>query len=315
MDDRESGAGGSAAAFSSAFPIVDVSEWDVSAEEPRGKTSKEWLLDPSTDEQWLWKGLTQEATGLRRLLRHDWSEKVAAEIAGRIGVPVARLELARRHDDRGVISLNFAPQESGMQLSNGSELLATIVPGYDAERTGEVPGYSLDTIFELLRTYRPPPGAPPEVSDGPAAFAGVLLLDALIGNQDRHHDNWGVLTDQQGVGRLSPAFDQASCLGYQETDVRKAEALRNQAVGSWASRARSRHFEGRPQLLSLALDALRRIDQAAASAWVERLADVADDEWAGIVDRLPRQLLSQVDATFAVEVLRVNRRRVLDEWL
>jgi hypothetical protein len=34
---------------------------------------------------------------------------------------------------------------------------------------------------------------PPGVDDALGLFAGYLLLDALIGNTDRHHENWAVV--------------------------------------------------------------------------------------------------------------------------
>jgi len=72
------------------------------------------------------------------------------------------------------------------------------------------------------------------------------MLDAVIGNQDRHHDNWGVIDTQDGARYLAPAFDLASCLGCQALAERKLRDLDRGDVASWAKRGRSNQFDGRP---------------------------------------------------------------------
>jgi hypothetical protein len=52
-------------------------------------------------------------------------------------------------------------------------------------------------------------------------FAEYVVLDAIIGNTDRHHENWGVLRRHLGtrwVSRLAPTFDHASSLGRELVD-------------------------------------------------------------------------------------------------
>jgi hypothetical protein len=299
------------------FERWDVTDWVETRDEPVGETTKYWLRPPDSDtpeDEWLWKVVKVEATGLERVLGHDWSERVATEVARRLDIPASCVQLAYRGNSRGVVSQTFAPHTSGLQLSNASLLLPNVVPGYDGKMKREVPGYTLDAAFEVLLPYGPPVGAPDEIPDGASAFAGYLMLDAVVGNQDRHHDNWGVIDAQGGERRIAPAFDQASCLGYQAPETAKEAHLVRGDVQSWARRGRSNHFEGRPNLVCHAVDALLRVPSEAAESWVGRLASIADGEWETMVEAVPDDLMSQVDRSFAVEVIRVNKRRVLDEW-
>lgn len=41
------------------------------------------------------------------------------------------------------------------------------------------------------------------------------MLDALVANLDRHHENWGIVVDPSGLlpTELAPTFDHASSLG------------------------------------------------------------------------------------------------------
>jgi hypothetical protein len=51
-------------------------------------------------------------------------------------------------------------------------------------------------------------------------WAKTFVFDALIGNTDRHQDNWGII---EPVGSLSPVFDNGTSMGY---EVRKEDFWR-----------------------------------------------------------------------------------------
>jgi hypothetical protein len=60
-------------------------------------------------------------------------------------------------------------------------------------------------------------------------WAGVLVFDTLIGNIDRHQDNWGLIEKRVQKARTdyhsSPAFDNGTALGYEilEQNIDKFE--------------------------------------------------------------------------------------------
>ena len=87
---------------------------------------------------------------------------------------------------------------------------------------------------------------PAEVSNAVGVFAGYLLLDALVSNQDRHHENWGVIGTQNGLS-LASSFDHASSLGRNETDYSRVERLTTKDIGRsvehYVTRARSGLYE------------------------------------------------------------------------
>ncbi|MHB1163969.1 MAG: hypothetical protein ACYC3K_01885 [Candidatus Nanopelagicales bacterium] len=65
------------------------------------------------------------------------------------------------------------------------------------------------------------------------SFAGCLAFDALIGNTDRHHENWAVIRTS---GLLAPAYDHAASLGFDVPERRRTDP------SAEAARARARHF-------------------------------------------------------------------------
>ena len=51
------------------------------------------------------------------------------------------------------------------------------------------------------------------------SFTGYLTFDALVGNTDRHHENWAVLTGSQS---LAPTYDHGASLGFNASPARRA---------------------------------------------------------------------------------------------
>jgi hypothetical protein len=53
-------------------------------------------------------------------------------------------------------------------------------------------------------------------------WAKALTFDALIGNTDRHQDNWGIIITRQTEApnkikkmRISPVFDNGTSMGHE----------------------------------------------------------------------------------------------------
>jgi hypothetical protein len=248
----------------------------------------------------------------------DWAEKIVSELGGLLGVPCADVELAERNGVMGSLSRNVTPD--GWNLVHGGILLSSLYPEYQEGQLDPPgrPGHSPATVMDALA-----PCDSPLESGGlssPAVFAGYLVLDAWVANQDRHDQNWAVLRRAAAPGdlRLAPSFDHASSLGSGEMDTRRARLLSQpDGVARWAERGRAHRFAhdpagGRaaiPSLVDTALDALERAGGRARPYWLDRLDAVEPSAVAAIVAKAPR--LSDVAGRFVVELLDINRRRLL----
>lgn len=49
-------------------------------------------------------------------------------------------------------------------------------------------------------------------------WANLVAFDTLIGNTDRHTQNWGILLDTDNVARMAPVFDNGTSLGYMQPE-------------------------------------------------------------------------------------------------
>ena len=305
------------------YERVDVSLWEVVREETSGRDPKWWLRKPGTrDEDWLFKRVTVHGDHVHG---GDWAEAAASHLAGLVRIPAARVVLAMRLDEathvmmQGSISLNLAPPL--FDLQEGQQFLDRF-PGYvhQSGRAGGHPGHSLENIREVLDGAHPPPGCLlPFDATAFDVFAGYLMLDAWIANTDRHDNNWSILrhmTEQVRPNYLCGSYDHASSLGFAELDHRRVQRLASDAqMRRWCERGFAFCFEhepGRPvpTLVDTAKRALEMAAPGARDHWLARLDAVRDADVREILFAIAG--LSAPARNFAVRVLEINRRRVLD---
>ena len=287
---------------------VDVSAWLPAGSESVGTKPKRWLRDPESETRWLMKDATHnrrtDGTSYRK--GDDWAERIATGVADRLGLPAARTELAVQHGPGetrlGVISKSVVA--AGEELILGNELLAQ--PAFRHDRAG----YTISAVREALEDVEAPSSGDCELSAWDV-FAGYLILDALIGNTDRHEENWAIV-DSGTSRRIAPTFDHASSLGFQLDDAAKERRLTTNDHGytpeAWADRARA-EFAGRPHLSEAALEARRMQDSEKRDYWLSRCEDV--ERLIEPIQLVPQHRMSLSARAFAERVLRRNRERLL----
>lgn len=190
------------------YPILELQpKWVL---EPEAMGSKEkFRYRAGEGPDWLFK-YPQPNTG------QHWSEKIAAEVADALDILHARVELAVFQGARGSATESFTRE--GRELDHGNQVLAGHVLGYDPGKQFRQSDHTLENIFLALgRVFQ----APEATRRAKEQLADYLVLDALIGNTDRHHENWGILRKRTKSGwlrMLAPTFDHGSSLGRELVD-------------------------------------------------------------------------------------------------
>jgi hypothetical protein len=308
------------------FDVVDISAWEVVAPEVLGRNPKDWVREPGgasdRERDWLFKPVVIASNGHRQ--GEDWAEKIVNELGRLLGIPCAEVQLAARGSTPGVISRNVVPR--GWSRILGSELLSAVVEGYlsttvdDRGRERPVagrPGHSLDNIFRALEDCGTPPGS--AHADAASAFAGYLILDAWVANQDRHEQNWAVLSKITTAEplRLAPSYDHASSLGFNLTDRKRSLYMREPGMPGFVEQGRANRFEHDPAAPRASRETLVELAHRAAARVggcepvFDRLRAVNKSQLEAIVERVPG--LSDLTVTFILELLEVNRGRLLRE--
>ncbi len=307
------------------FERIDVSQWPVVAAEPVGAEEKLWLRGMGAE--WLFKPVTTNSTGQRQ--GEDWSEKAAAHLAEHLAVPCAVVELAVREGVEGSLSRNLRPERYDMQ-AGALFLIDRKAPGFrpareledDREAKKRRPGHSLANIRGALDGVFGPPGSTLSGTfDAFDTFVGYLILDAWIGNRDRHDENWSVLVPVVGNDptRLCGSYDQAGGLGFNLRDDERDRRLLLGAghdVAAFATRGTAWRFENNPgqpmrTLVEMAVDALELASDAARAHWNEAITRLGFVETSSRVERI--EAMSVAARRFAGRLLEINGRRLRDE--
>lgn len=143
------------------------------------------------------------------------------------------------------------------------------------------------------------------------------MLDALVGNTDRHHENWALVRRGE-IDYLAPSYDHAASLGRNESDVSRAARLSTPDPGytvqAYANRARSAFYESEQAIKPmLTMDVFATVlDHIPTSrVWLDSLSRVAPEEFDRILERVPSERISKVARAFALTILTHNRERLL----
>ncbi len=278
-----------------------------------GTKTKFWFSVDSDPRRWLFK-YPRPGTG------EHWAEKIAAELAPLIGLPVARVELARYQGVVGTASRSFIPHQYDPvshhirlgELVHGNELLGDWVTGYDkAKRRGQA-DHRWANIRKAVEARFPESGARPYL----AQLVGLIVFDAWIGNTDRHHENWAFLKARQDDPddivaveiSVAPSYDHASSLGRELTDAGRLRLIHRGRVGQYVERGRGGIYWDAHAPCGLSpMALLRRLaqeDPALAKPWLEKLRALEEARVILPVDRVPNTCMTAIQKDFCRAFLR-----------
>ncbi|MHB1233599.1 MAG: HipA domain-containing protein [Burkholderiales bacterium] len=294
------------------YPIIQLPEDAPTQLEQLGTKTKFWYRDQDGSRVMFKEG--RPGTG------ENWAEKVCCELCHLLDIPHANYDLAVWKDKEGVVTPTFVPE--GARLVLGNELLAKIINEYEDGKRYQVRQHTVRTVMAVTSSHLvglPLNWTAPELlKDAAGVFVGYLMLDALVSNQDRHHENWGLIWLPQGVF-FAPTFDHASSLGRNETDQVRMEMLgtrdSGRSVEAYVERAKSALFatpaSANPLKTLEAFLEAAKIRPDAADYWVGRLANIDREQFGAILAEVPDSVISAPARDFARRMLEINALRIL----
>lgn len=290
------------------FPILQIPDDAPEDIEQMGSKEKFWFRQ--NDERWLFK-YPRPGTG------EHWAEKVVAEVAALLSIPVARVELAKYQDNLGSATLSFADRTQGKALIHGNEILAALVTGYDKDKWRHQSDHTLDAIIASVNKLFPPPRRKIALE----VLAGYVVLDALVGNVDRHHENWGVVlafeNNKLTQMEVAPSFDHASSLGRELLPQRCGSFLQNpDNIKRYMQNGHGGIFINTSDAkgaspLRLALEAMQKYPDY-FTIWLNHLAGLDMDQVECIINSIPEGWISADNRKFAYSFLRIARQALLE---
>lgn len=291
------------------YPILEVQpEWAPQTENMGSKQKFWYLLPGDTESYWLFKYPRRADSG------EHWAEKIAAEVAGLLGVPHARVELAEHQGNRGSITENIVPEHH--DLIHGNEVLESAILYQDSSDLNF--HSSSHTLENIWLAFDSTFGSDAVRLEAKNRFAEYLVLDAVVGNTDRHSENWGILQRQNAsrtIVSLAPSYDHGSSLGHELLDARRDRWLREgEGADVYTERGRGQIYWHRtdrygPSPLELIRLAVPQYPEPFHKA-IAKVDNLDCSTLEGIVSDVPEGWMEPSARTFAFELMRYSCGRL-----
>lgn len=308
---------------------VDVTGWPSDDEflvYPEGARNKSRLICPSDipydflipNHFYLFKHSTDWSP------EQYWIEILSYRLGSSIGVPVppAFVAFDTDNDSAGaLIEWFYGGSNSGPQrFIPGGDYMQRLIVDYDRKRGKK---HNFETLLILCKalekniTFK---------GSWLAYWAKALTFDALIGNADRHHDNWGIIqtmsdSDNSVIESIefSPVFDNGSSMGFEIRSDKLASLSEVERMSKYVSKGlhhlkwakndtkKARHGEMLLNLVSKFPDSLQYIQETLDFDTVV-FSDIVE-ELTGYDVPVP---LSQQRADFMIKLLNFRHGRLSD---
>lgn len=205
--------------------IIDYGNWKVyeGMSEGSGASEKVWLEEPQTGVIGVFK-FPKYFPNSNSITTEHISEKIASKIGLLIGIDCAKVEIGIRDSRLG--SMSYLINQDNEELIEGMDIIGKYYIDYDRSKLYDRKKeeyYSLEVILKSLEEYN--------LNN---EFLKVIIFDYLIGNTDRHQNNWAILKRDEKI-KLSPLYDNGSSLccyvseeqvtGYLSKDFQKFRSL------------------------------------------------------------------------------------------
>jgi len=191
---------------------INTNEWtERQGLSSTGKRVKAWYVRNHDNKVFLFK-VPKKYESINFITFELWTEIIAYQVGTALGLDMPFIYPAKNQDEYGVLVENFiAPDES---LTEAKDFLRPF---------GQNPHHNINLIENFLKNFN---------AKLWHQFKKMLIFDALIGNNDRHDENWGLCykidslinQNKTNVGelrttlRFAPIYDNASCLTRELTE-------------------------------------------------------------------------------------------------
>lgn len=293
------------------YPVIEVRPEMRGDVEQMGSKPKFWFKYYQTS--WLFKE-ARENTG------EDWAEKIASEIAALIGLPTHHTELAVWQGVRGCAVKSFLTPKKDF-LIHGNELLGGFLDDYDTEKVRGQSDHTFENIVGVIEKLFAE-GKPRR--NAAILMVGYLVFDALVGNTDRHHQNWGVLLrptsskehSEDFLIKMAPTFDHASSLGRELRDTARKRHLEENTIKRYIRKGKGGIFEHANAKHGLSPMELAGLLAARYPEffrpWQKRVAEIEKNDLVNMFSRVPADRISPEAVRFALALLE-NTKQLLVE--
>lgn len=202
---------------------IDISDWPSGNQRfvPIGKRIKKVVVHPISFDLYYFKEPKEKYPW------EFWNEIIAYEVGINLGFNVLKYQPAILEGIGGCLSKSMT-ENFTQELIHGQQVLLRIYPEFETKK-------GTDHTFQLVESFFKSLNNTEERKYIIKDFIEMLVFDAIIGNRDRHQQNWAIIREiklqirpkkyfglikQSNLPiitreiRFSPLFDNGNCLAY-----------------------------------------------------------------------------------------------------
>lgn len=167
---------------------TDITDWDYLVyQNTTGSRSKKITVHPTTFNEYFFKGSKELPTGEIRYPTEFWSEIISSKIGQILGFNTLDYNIgynANGNQKIGCLSKSMV-NYSINKLTEGKVYLTGFKSSYNPEKDKEQ--YTFQFIRDTLNYFN--------YQNYIYNLLEIIVFDSVIGNSDRHQENWGIITN------------------------------------------------------------------------------------------------------------------------
>ncbi|PTX43429.1 hypothetical protein C8P64_1956 [Christiangramia gaetbulicola] len=167
--------------------FTDITKWNQKIYSGTGGTrAKNIYVNPLNEKEYFFKGSKELDDGTFKYPSEFWSEIISSKIGSWLKFELLDYNIAFDKNDEqqiGCLSKSMV-EHTENKLSEGVEFLRGFDPTYLPEK--DEYRYTFNFIRETLNDFG--------LNEFEPRIIEMLMFDAIIGNSDRHQENWGFIT-------------------------------------------------------------------------------------------------------------------------
>lgn len=167
--------------------FIDITNWNkIPYSSTGGTRAKNIYVFPGDEKQYFFKGSKKLADGKFKYPTEFWSEIAASKIGQMLGFNLLDYDIGFDKNDEqqiGCLSKSMV-EHTENKLSEGVDFLRGFDSSYNPKK--DETRYTVEFIKEALTYF--------ELSEFLPNFIEMLIFDAIVGNSDRHQENWGFIS-------------------------------------------------------------------------------------------------------------------------
>jgi len=189
--------------------FYDITSWNEKPWYQTGGTREKVIVEnPANHKEYYFK------TSLKRELKdykyEYWSEIIASEAGALWGFDMLKYDIAFNRGQMGCLSKSMVT-EGKNKLTEGISYLTGFDTTYNPDDKSSKRLYTFHFICESLNYF--------QLGRYIEKIIELIILDSIIGNGDRHQENWGIITEYSEVIKMLEGIAQKGIKGFFEKSV------------------------------------------------------------------------------------------------